>query len=608
MFCKWCGLESDTTDVCSWCRRPFTTATKQAPQPQQAASPVEAVVAPPVSAPPAREAPPERADLRAARPEVVPPVAASPPAPSPAAPEPFADELLDDFSPSPFATPVPGAAVPAERMPSVAPQPPTAREHRAAPARPEPAVGVPGPSETIPIRKPAAPLEVIPVARLQPTPPPTDAPHAAERAAPPAAHPATVRDQGSLGDALPLHPQPTAPPPVARDAPQVDLPELDLAPLGDAVEEVVAPSGNRLDIAGLPTVDLPIRRGGPPPGPLPAFARPVQPSTVTVPKAGGRTWYCRWCGMESETGDRCSWCRKDLRNLPAAGSGKGPVLSAGKRAVVRAPAPVRRGRDGNSSKPATTERPLPPRRAEVAPKPVPQPVPAPAAATAGSDRAATARQGVPVMGTFQAQKSKYYADQVVDPISGKHYDADTGETTDTPVQMAEDVLQNDRAEQLKHTGVYAGALAMAIMLCAALAHWIPDWYLALIAALNVAAGMAMPPLGVVDYGEDDSSDVALAISLILILGPIVGGMAYGVIAIMRMDANPAIVGIFISYLLIRFPLQLAAGTGIGESLQSLVPFAPPPDGNWGTHLALQWLPFATMAGWYMAAVFHKPDE
>src|SRR5688572_20282306 len=25
MFCKWCGLESETTDVCSWCRQPFTT-------------------------------------------------------------------------------------------------------------------------------------------------------------------------------------------------------------------------------------------------------------------------------------------------------------------------------------------------------------------------------------------------------------------------------------------------------------------------------------------------------------------------------------------------------------------------------------------------------
>src|SRR5579871_4042907 len=25
MFCKWCGMESETTDHCSWCRRAFTT-------------------------------------------------------------------------------------------------------------------------------------------------------------------------------------------------------------------------------------------------------------------------------------------------------------------------------------------------------------------------------------------------------------------------------------------------------------------------------------------------------------------------------------------------------------------------------------------------------
>ncbi len=218
------------------------------------------------------------------------------------------------------------------------------------------------------------------------------------------------------------------------------------------------------------------------------------------------------------------------------------------------------------------------------------------------------RQGVPAIGTFQAQKSKYYPDQVVDVASGHHYDADTGETTDTPVEMAEDILIDERAALLRQTGIYLAGLVAAILVFSAAARVLPQWYLAFVAALNVAAGMAMPPLGVVPYGEDDSSDVGLAIPLILVLGPIVGGMAYGVIAMMRQDANPAIVGIFVSYLLIRFPLQLAAGTGIAESLQSLVPFSPPPDGNWGAHLALQWLPFATMAGWYMAAIFHKPNE
>src|SRR5439155_25675989 len=38
--------------------------------------------------------------------------------------------------------------------------------------------------------------------------------------------------------------------------------------------------------------------------------------TATAVRTGGRV-YCRYCGMESDTADRCSWCHKDLRALPA---------------------------------------------------------------------------------------------------------------------------------------------------------------------------------------------------------------------------------------------------------------------------------------------------
>jgi hypothetical protein len=212
------------------------------------------------------------------------------------------------------------------------------------------------------------------------------------------------------------------------------------------------------------------------------------------------------------------------------------------------------------------------------------------------------------MGTFQAQKSKYYADQVVDPVSGRHYDADTGQTTDTPVELKEDLAVDERAEQIRQTAIYLAGLIATVIVGVGLVRILPQWYLLFLAATNVAAGMAMPVLRVVPFGEDDSSDVPWAIALILVFGPIVGGMAYGVLGVMRQDANPAVVGIFVTYLILRFPLQLAAGTGIAEALQSLMPVTPPPNGDWATHLALQWLPFATMIGWYMAAVFHKPDE
>jgi hypothetical protein len=212
------------------------------------------------------------------------------------------------------------------------------------------------------------------------------------------------------------------------------------------------------------------------------------------------------------------------------------------------------------------------------------------------------------MGTFQAQKSKYYADQVVDTVSGRHYDAETGQTTDTEIQLKEDIAVDDRAEQLRQTGLYLAGLAGLVVAGVALTRVLPSWYLLFLAVSNVVAGMAMPVLRVVPFGEDDSSDVPWAIALILVLGPIVGGMAYGVLAVMRQDANPAVVGIIVTYLVLRFPLQFAAGTGVAEALQSLMPVTPPANGEWGAHLALQWLPFVTMIGWYMAAMFHKPDE
>lgn len=610
MFCKWCGLESDTTDVCSWCRRPFSTAAKPPEETSagEASRTQEAVGEPPRPAEPPVPVVPARAPASA------PPAVAETPAPAAPpplvrddiAPSPFGDEIDDDFNPTPFAAPATVAQAPPPRRPPFEVQ--TQAEPRAQVPQQSPAPASPEPRqrptiETIPIRKAAAPPGVIPVAR-QPVAPPLDAeqtaPPPGER--PPHAPPPPIDAGPSV---VPIRPASPVTPLAETHVPEPDLPELDLTPLTDEASDFVAPAGNRLDLDDAPVIELPVAPPRPTPGPLPAFARPIPETTVHVPKAGGRTWYCRWCGMESETGDRCSWCKKDLRNLPAAGTGKGPVLAASKRTVVRAPTPVRRGRDGNSSKPAPPE-PAPARTREPAvPKMTPPPVAAPAS---GGAAVAAARQGVPVLGTFQAQKSKYYADQVVDPVSGRHYDADSGETTDTPVTMVEDLVLDERRDRIRQSSIYLAGLAVAILICVAAARVLPDWYLALIAALNIAAGMAMPPLRVVDYGEDDSSDVQWAIPLILVLGPIVGGMAYGVIAIMRQDANPAIVGIFITYLLIRFPLQWAASVSVGDSLQSLVPFSPPPDGKWGVHLALQWLPFATMAGWYMAAVFHKTDE
>ncbi len=618
MFCKWCGLESDTTDVCSWCRRPFTaTSRESAPETPKPVTPTAQA---------------DDSSVRASAPPPVP----SPRIDDPPQPQIGADRadasfgLDDDLSATPFASPL---------IPHVIPSTPPTRTLTPPADPPGPLPGSPpavetrepaeaeigrlqrsGPPESIPLR--GSQTEESPAIGLRAQP----AEPVREAAPPPISlrQPTTETRQ----ETAPLPLRGAAPPPRTESAiPELDLPELDLKPLEDDQDEIVVSRNHRLDLTGAPGIPVqePVHRrppatypnpqpaplaspaAPPPQASLPGMAHGIPQATVRAPRAGGRTWYCRWCGMESEAGDRCTWCHRDLRNLPAAGSGKGPVLARGKRGTVRPAAPVpsrTRDRDGGKSAPAQTPRSASPPKAASTPAPV--------ASVAGDGAAAAAapalRQGVPRFGTFRAQKSKYYADQVLDPVSGRHYDADSGETTDKPVEMREDPAADERTDLLRQTGIYLAGLAFVIGIGALAVRVIPQWYLAVIAALNIAGGMAMPPLRVVPFGEDDSSDVAWAIPLILVLGPIVGGMAYGVIAIMRQDANPAVVGIFITYLLIRFPIQLAAGAGVGESLQSLVPFAPPAGGRWADHLALQWLPFAGMAGWYMASFMHRADE
>src|ERR1051325_7796984 len=87
MFCKWCGLESETNDLCSWCRKPFSSAAssvKQPPAPPaQVTHPVTTPVTPSQHAAPALtesfdDEPPPPSDF-------VPIVTSPPPASAPSA-------------------------------------------------------------------------------------------------------------------------------------------------------------------------------------------------------------------------------------------------------------------------------------------------------------------------------------------------------------------------------------------------------------------------------------------------------------------------------------------------------------------------------------------
>jgi hypothetical protein len=289
--------------------------------------------------------------------------------------------------------------------------------------------------------------------------------------------------------------------------------------------------------------------------------------------------------MNSEDPNTCSWCRRDLRSAPA---------SVGKPAhvtVTHGPArgkPVRQpvAKQKVKTKERGRSEPLPDLLKEAQPP--------------ASQNGAGMPKAAPQIGTFQAAKSKYYSDQVMDPVSGAHYNADTGATTDTPVVPRETVETNDWVQ----LGIYAGVFAVLLLAVYGIGTSIirdsVAGYFAVLAVSSFLAGMLMPILRVAPWPKDDSEDVGWAMGLIPLFGPFAGTMGYGVLGVVRQDVNPAILGVFITSLLLRIVLDLATGHG----LDKMVPFRELS----GLVLGAQMMPFVTLAGWYASEMFHKPDE
>jgi hypothetical protein len=288
--------------------------------------------------------------------------------------------------------------------------------------------------------------------------------------------------------------------------------------------------------------------------------------------------------MDSDSPDLCSWCHKDLRNVPTAAgrvittkgpTGKKPVRQPVQKSVPPPPGPTKTP----SPQPKTNGVAPPAAKAPPPPKP--------------TDTVA------PQLGTFQAQKSKYYGDKVYDPVSGAHYDADSGKAEE---KLSEDKIIVEDVNMTRQVSINVGLLVVITGIAAGIVSAAPQSYLIVLGLASLLAGMIMPLLRTVPFGSDDSGDIALAIGLILILGPFAGALAYGVVGMMKGDVNPAIAGIFISYLVIRIGVDIGAGKPVAELFSKMLP-----DLN-VANFAARWMPLAAVIGWYAADPFKKHDE
>ncbi|HZO89704.1 MAG TPA: hypothetical protein VFB38_15350 [Chthonomonadaceae bacterium] len=225
---------------------------------------------------------------------------------------------------------------------------------------------------------------------------------------------------------------------------------------------------------------------------------------------------------------------------------------------------------------------------------------------------AAAELHVPPFGTFQPVKSKYYTGQVIDPISGTHYDAETGLPTNVngshpASKNGQDIVLHwddspamDAMQLMRYAGVFALILAVAGFM----AHALPNLYVVPLLASQFLGGLLLPLMKVVPWAEDDSDHIFLFFLLTLALGPMVALIAYGVISLLRQDASPGMVGC----LSVAFLAQVAVGMAAGDfSWSRLTPFSQMGHFEVGT-LFLNWSGLLALAGWYTASIFRRPDE
>ena len=197
--------------------------------------------------------------------------------------------------------------------------------------------------------------------------------------------------------------------------------------------------------------------------------QPIQPAVrrdlTGAPAAGapavpisGRTWYCRFCGMQSETADRCTWCHQDLKSLPPSG-GKPLRVSHSRKCS----SPRRTG--CCPLRPDRKEHPGGNRAARTELKP-----------PSGRLRPQRSRH----LGTVPVSRSSAHSrpefevlpDKVYDPVSRSHYDADSGAAElETPAGR----IVAEETNDLRQLTVFSSLFAVIVSLYTGLiGHALPS--------------------------------------------------------------------------------------------------------------------------------------
>jgi hypothetical protein len=210
----------------------------------------------------------------------------------------------------------------------------------------------------------------------------------------------------------------------------------------------------------------------------------------------------------------------------------------------------------------------------------------------------------PDLSAVASEQSKYYPGVVVDATSGTHYDAGSGRPTDAPRREPElDIVWDPVTSMSTLVARYLCAFAGVVTMTCLIAHAYKEYYVLTLIAAMFVSGVLLPIMDVVPKQRDDSDDVWIFMGLIMLFGPAIGLVIYGVIGLLRQSANPAIIGCFVVSIVIQIAVYLSAGP-------TLLLFGPPwvQQGFDVRTLLVNWCAFASLAGWASANVFHRFDE
>ena len=136
----------------------------------------------------------------------------------------------------------------------------------------------------------------------------------------------------------------------------------------------------------------------------------------------------------------------------------------------------------------------------------------------------------------------------------------------------------------------------------ALAHYKPEVWLGALLPLLFISGLLMAVYRVINFYENDFSDVLILLLATMFVGPVYSLLVYGFISFLRSDANYSLVGLVGSYLVIRFIIGCATH-GLVDTATYMATFQISLS---AIPRMLQLFPACVLVGGWMCASFAAP--